>query len=217
MGNAALQVVWLHLIPWWIECEQYCLFFCYIFCSTWCTASEWHCHSHARHSQPMSHRMLVISFSSQQCHHISSHYQQDVSDSAWFPSPTSQHITWQQEVSDNTLIFCPVVLLHLITYQQEVSGGAFLLSAWHSHFMTTGSEWQCPFLYPALHPIPWPIVCELPYPMFAQHSYPIPWPTVCEWWCFSLCNSLITSHPMTNSVCMTVSFVLLSSLISSYR
>ena len=56
-----------------------------------------------------------------------------------------------------------------------------------SHSMTTGSEWQCLFLYPAFHPIPWPIVCELQYPILP--STPTP------------------PHPMTNSMWVMVPFL----------
>ena len=135
----------------------------------------------------------ALSFSSQQCHHISSHDQQDVSDSIPFFSPafSAHYRKWVTMLLFSAQYSCYISSL---TNRKWVS---VPFSGTTSHSMTTGSEWQCLFLYPTFHPIPWPIVCELQYPILpALPPHLIPWPTVCEWWCpFSVQQSHhISSH-----------------------
>ena len=157
------------------------------------TGCEWHWHLFMPcsliTSHPLTNRVWVtLTFiCAMQSHHISPHDQQDVSDTdIYLWHAVSSHLTPWPTACEWHWHLCYAMQSHHISPhdQQHVSDSDIYLchpvSLSHDQQYVSDSE-----IY----------LCH------AVSSHLTPWPTGCEWhWHLFMPCSLITSHPMTNSV-----------------
>ena len=207
---------------------------------SWPIGSEWHwicfslpCSLIAFH--PMTNREWVTLdwfFFTMQSHCISSHDQQDVSDTAFVFFTMQSHCISshdQQDVSDTAfVVLYHAVSLHFIPWPTESEWHCICFSlpcsliAFHpmtNRMWVTLHLFFLPCSLIAFHPMTNRMWVTLHLLFFTMHF--IPWPTVCEWhWiCFSLPCSLIAFHPMTNREWVTLPlffFTMQSHCISSH-
>ena len=150
-----------------------------------------------------------------QPHLSSSHDQQPVSETDSH-AVSSYLILWPTGCKWQFYFNCPSVSSHPMTNSMWVKLNIYFCHAVSSHLipLPIGCEWlgHWHLFLPWSHHISFHdqqhVSDGVIYFCYAVLSYLIPWPTACEWhWQLFLAFSLTISHPMTNSVWVTLTSI----------